>query len=376
MKKLLATCLCLGMTLSLSGCSFGQFTEKVVNLVHPQPEVVTESKPRVYMDEMKGTLVDFSGNMLTLNYNDQDYTFDVSQATLECTDGMLIGEEISIIYEGQIADQTTDTSSLHTLKVVDDYHNKPALTEHILTGKLVDLTENTLSVACSDGITTRFPITGREMYFTKGISKDIPVYIHYYGELAPAASEESHLLTGSNLKVVSVSDVDPFSAPKAVPIPKGKKADKVHAIIQDVDFNHLTVVVDGSSAVIDLDMSSIPCYFPGGVVPGAYLHFIYSGTFDGSSLNGIEVLCILGDQPSQMKTKDILFRVSGTIFAKTANTITIRTSDEAVLTFNIATAVNQTGGGLEIGDGIRITFNPLESQNTNLYAATLIEDAY
>ena len=50
------------------------------------------------------------------------YTFDVSQATLESADGMVRGDSVSVIYEGQLTD--TDTSTVRALKVVDDYHRK------------------------------------------------------------------------------------------------------------------------------------------------------------------------------------------------------------------------------------------------------------
>ena len=76
------------------------------------------------MDEVKGQLRDFTGNQLTVKSNETLYIFDVSQATLECEDGMITGDEVSVIYEGQLND--TDTTTVKALKVVDEVHKKAA----------------------------------------------------------------------------------------------------------------------------------------------------------------------------------------------------------------------------------------------------------
>ena len=64
----------------------------------------------------------FSGSQLILNTDSASYVFNVSNATLECKGGMITGDEISIIYEGQLSG--TDTGSVHVLKVVDEFHKK------------------------------------------------------------------------------------------------------------------------------------------------------------------------------------------------------------------------------------------------------------
>ena len=45
------------------------------------------------MDEIKGTLKDFTGATLTMESQEQTYVFDLSEATLECEDGMITGDE-------------------------------------------------------------------------------------------------------------------------------------------------------------------------------------------------------------------------------------------------------------------------------------------
>ena len=84
MKKLLAACVCAGLSLSMTGCSLGtvleQFTSTGDTSVRELTSLtdtttVTESKDRVYMDELSGTLQDFSGSQLILNTDSASYVF-------------------------------------------------------------------------------------------------------------------------------------------------------------------------------------------------------------------------------------------------------------------------------------------------------------
>ena len=134
MKKLLAACVCTVLTFSVTGCSPGTVLEQFTSTGDTSAREIasstdttttTESKDRVYMDEISGTLQDFSGSQLILNTDDASYVFNVSNATLECKAGMITGDEISIIYEGQLSN--TDTSSVRVLKVVDEFHKKNKL---------------------------------------------------------------------------------------------------------------------------------------------------------------------------------------------------------------------------------------------------------
>ena len=134
MKKLLAACVCAGLSFSFAGCSpetiLEQFTStgdtSVRELTSSSDTTTeTETKDRIYMDELSGTLQDFSGSQLILNTDSASYVFNVSNATLECKGGMITGDEISIIYEGQLSG--ADTGSVHVLKVVDEFHKKNKL---------------------------------------------------------------------------------------------------------------------------------------------------------------------------------------------------------------------------------------------------------
>ena len=176
MKKLLAVCACTVLSLSLSGCSLGTVLEQItstgdVSVEEPSsPEsAATEPKSRVYMDEISGTLQDFSGSQLILNKGEASYVFNLSGATLECKDGMITGDEISVIYEGQLSG--TDTSTVQTLKVVDEFHRKSKLKKRTAHGQVLSLTANTITLKSKKGKTATYPITGTEQYYQHGIKE-------------------------------------------------------------------------------------------------------------------------------------------------------------------------------------------------------------
>lgn len=122
---------------------------------------------RVYMDELPGTVQSFTGNKLTLVSSSLPYTFDVSQATLESEDGIIRGDSVSVIYEGQLTD--TDTSTVRALKVVDDYHTTDTLKDKTSHGQIQQLTANSVTIKSRGGKTATFPITGAEQYYQNGL---------------------------------------------------------------------------------------------------------------------------------------------------------------------------------------------------------------
>ena len=89
-----------GLSFSFAGCSpetiLEQFTStgdtSVRELTSSSDTTTeTETKDRIYMDELSGTLQDFSGSQLILNTDSASYVFNVSNATLECKGGMITG---------------------------------------------------------------------------------------------------------------------------------------------------------------------------------------------------------------------------------------------------------------------------------------------
>ena len=149
----------------------------------------------------------------------------------------------------------------------------------------------------------------------------------------------------------------------------------MQAVIQNVNLNTLQVTIQGTRTALNLDMSAIPCYFKGGAAPGSHITVTYTGEFNGTTLEGISILGITGQNPDVIKESHLSFTVSGEILGSTANTVTIQTPDGAIITCNISGAQNSSTGGLLSGSSIRITFNPAASRQSNIYTCLKIEDA-
>ena len=100
MKKLLAACVCAGLSFSFAGCSpetiLEQFTStgdtSVRELTSSSDTTTeTETKDRIYMDELSGTLQDFSGSQLILNTDSASYVFNVCPSKyISLKDGLLL----------------------------------------------------------------------------------------------------------------------------------------------------------------------------------------------------------------------------------------------------------------------------------------------
>lgn len=377
MKKLSAALILTTVFLSLSGCSAQDRLNQLLNAGDPQIPLKEAEHPRVYMDELCGTIKDFSGNQLTLFADPTLYSFDVSQADLECQNGLIAGDQVNVIYEGQL--EGADTSSVKVLKVVDPFHNKPSLEEKTVYGQVQNLTANSLTLKSQDGITAVYPITGTQQYYQNGIRSGAWVYLHYRGELK-SLSQDSTQQDASHIKVISVSDVEPFKVPAPTPTPQTsnekeqKKEQKLRAVIQGVSMNTLKVLPKNSKETLNIDMSSIPCRFSGGITEGSRVNLIYTGSFNGTTLEGMNLLGVTGEIPERLSSHSVSHCVSGEITGSTANTITILSDDGMSLTFLTDSAENLSSGGLLTGSRVKLTFNPAQSRETNVYPCLKIED--
>ena len=381
MKKYPFLFVCLGLMLCASSCSN---LGKLMDQISPQQETTqtedTAVSPRVYMDEMTGTLMDFDGTLLTIqNSKDESCVFNVSQATLECEGGMISGDEVTVIYEGQISD--SDTSQAKALKVVDEFHKKAQLEDRVAHVKVTGLTPNTISVESKKKTTAIYPITGTEQYYQNGIQVGSWVYIHYKGKFPPTGQTAPNSLNATHIKVLSVSDTEPLMLPPPTPTPSPEESTAPEAekhfaaAIQNLNGNILQVLPDGASQSINIDLSAIPCYFKGGTAPGAYISVTYTGEFNGSTLDGTQILAVTGYDPETLKSKNITYTIAGTITGTTVNTVTLKTTDGSTAICRTDSAVNAASGGLAIGTNIKVTFNPAQSKTSNIYQCLKIEDA-
>lgn len=377
MKKLLTACICLCFTFSMAGCSLGTVIDRFVSAGDASVSEAAPDKPRIYMDELNGILKDFNGHQVTVSADEQLYMFDVSEATLECEDGMVSGDEISVIYEGQLND--TDTSGVKALKVVDEYHKKTQLKDRTIHGTVLGLTTNTMTIHSKKGKTVTFSTTGVPQYYQNGIKKGSSIHIHYKGNFPEDNGNDSGVLNASYLKVLTISDIEPFAAPSPTPTPAPDQAsvpvNEFFCVVRSISQNILEVVTEGTNIPLKLDISAIPCYFPGGIAEGSHVTVPYTGEFNGTTPEGLTLLGATGENPDSQRDSHISFQVTGTVIGTTANTVTIQTDDQAILTFSMDKARNTSTGGLAEGCTIRITFNPAASRKTNIYSCLSIEDA-
>ena len=382
-KLLLSSC----VLLSLSGCTAGDliasYTSSQLDNSTAQ-EASDTPKQRVYMDEVKGTLQDFTGATLTMASQEQTYVFDVSEATLECEDGMITGDEISVIYEGQLSND--DTSTVKALKVVDDFHKKNQLEDRKAYGEVQSLTPNTITIKNKKGKTATYPITGTEQYYQNGIHAGVWIYIHFKGKFASNQDGQGSSLNASHLKVISISYIDPLTLPDPTPTPdpaeesadESGKEQQLHAVVQNISSNILTIQptgADTSQSSLNIDLSQIPSYFKGGTAPGSYVTINYKGQYQGNSLEGVTIISVTGDDPDSLATRNLSYTVSGTIIGHTANTVTLQTGDGATITCFTEGAKDTSTSSMETGAGIRITFDPTKSKESNIYTSIKIQDA-
>lgn len=379
MKKLSAALFCTVLLFSAAGCGFQNELRNLVSAGDPQVQEEASLAPRVYMDEIRGTVKDFTGNHLLIQKDETTYDFDVSQADLECQGGIITGDMINVIYEGRL--NGTDTSTVKALKVVDSYHNKTELKEKKTYGQVQGLTENTITLKSRSGKVASYPITGTEQYYQNGIRAGSWVYLHFRGNFGEPLSDDPNLLNARHLKVLSVSDIDPMKVPEPTPTPAPQdqkeqlKEQQLRGVIRGVNMNTLQVSPVHSDTVLKLDMSSVPCHFSGGLSSGSHVKITYTGKLNGTSTEGISILGITGEIPEQLKKSGVSFTVSGEITSSTANTITILSYDGMSLTFLTDTASNSSTGGLLTGSNVKLTFNPADSRASNIYTCLKIEDA-
>ena len=379
MKKRMPIICSVGLIFLLSGCSPVNYMKPLLSVGDIPEQEISEAKPRVYMDEIKGILRDFSGDTLSIvTDNGNEYYFDLSQASLECENGMITGDEVTVIYEGQLpeSDTSTDTSQIKVLKVVNDYRFHTDPEENIVSGKLQELTPNQMTLMLNDGKVITFLTTGCKQYYSSGMQKGTSVTVHYLGSQESAISEDENSYNAYHVKPVSASDTEPFKIPKKLVLTEGEETPQTFkGIIQDLELNTLTIVVTGSSKTISLDLSDIPAAFPGGPMPGSGVTVSYDGAWDGSTLSDITLLAVVGENPAKMKEYNIGCSVTGNIRGHTKNTVTLLSTDGAYITFRTDNAVDNSTSAMETGANIRVIFNPEDNRLTNVFSCLRIEDA-
>ena len=173
--------------LALTGCKKEeQKTEE------RKTEIIVESE-----GQMEGTLVSFEGKTLVVKEAGKDYTFDLSNASVN-TRNMRAGDELVIYYDGKLKDK--DTSKV-TVTSIEDIGENAHQTEKQAVGTLADLTENTITIRQNNGEELRFNSNNCQHEFKNGIREGNWVVVSYIGEINGRDTK--------NVTVIKITDNDP-----------------------------------------------------------------------------------------------------------------------------------------------------------------------
>ena len=370
----------LGLMLWFSGCTPSEALDRFTGADHEDAQVASEKDivitgDRVYMDEISGVLSDFDGTTLCLAKSGEKYFFDVSAATVECKNGLLSGDEISVIYEGKLSGQNTGT--VKALKVTDTLHKKKPLENRQIKGTLNTVSSTTIQLTTKKNRTLTCPTAGTAMYFEKGIHTGASLILTVLGD-TPLISEEPPTADGSLIAVLSVSDVSPPPTPKAPTITTPvtdpfTQMQELRATILNLSGQTLHFCPDNSTADLSIDLAAIPTYLPGGALPGNRISIYFTGEYDEKNLSTIAIDRVIGADPESLNKSDITCYVSGTVIGSTANTLSILTSDNLIFTCYTDGVLTESADISE-GSLVRIIFRPDSLSGTNIHTVYRIED--
>ncbi len=151
------------------------------------------------LNELTGTIKSFTGGYLYLQPDDNMDTleFNLSEAELDCENGILSGDHVSVFYEGEV--KGWDTSKVQVRRITDKV-DKEEMELESLVGTVVDVTTNTLSIRKEDRDTISFITTGANFQCSNGLEFGNWVNITYLGKIQGNNAK--------NVKVISVTDTD------------------------------------------------------------------------------------------------------------------------------------------------------------------------
>ncbi len=167
----------------------------------------TETKSVASAEELEmleGTLVKFTGGEIEIDDGKEEYTFDLSQASID-TKKMRSGDDLVVSYKGEI--DGTDTSNVQVVSVADNGNENESKNEKEAVGSLVDITMNTITIRQNDGTELTFNSNNCEHDFKNGIREGNWVVITYIGEIQGTDTQ--------NIAVIKITDDDENAVKKA-----------------------------------------------------------------------------------------------------------------------------------------------------------------
>ncbi len=309
------------------------------------------------ISSIDGTLVSFSGKDITIEADGQDYTFDVSKATVN-TENMLAGDEIVIHYEGKL--QGTDTADVKVISVEDKGGTATEQKEKLVVGTLIKITENAITIKQNDGTELTFNSNNCEHDFKNGIREGNWIVVTYVGEIQGTDTK--------NVKVIKITDNDANTVEKEQHKMNIRAVDEKVYSTADVhvresygtDSPILGTVKKRESlertGICDNGWSRVVYNNKDAYVFGDYLSTkAPASDAPAAKTDGKPVEQPAPVQQPQEQPQEEHQTVTGTVVDVSMNTLTF-SADEANYTVYIADAVHQYKNGIQTGNVVTVTY--------------------
>lgn len=343
-----------------------------------------------------GTLVNLTENTITIRQNDgTELLFNSNNCQHEFKNGIREGNWIVVTYIGEI--QGTDTKNITVIKITDHDPNVVQEEQKQMNIKAVNETVYaTAGVYIRESYTTDSKVLGS---LAKGSSimrtgvcdngwsrvlytdKDAYIYGEYLTTEKPKADAPAAKTNGEPPAAMQAgNEPQPIvQLPEGLQKPEEPKGDGSPAGVQqeaktlegtvlDVSMNTITVAANGQEYT--LNVMDAEHEYANGIQTGNTVAVTYVG-----SLEEPENLIVLKVQDSDPNESAKNAQFVGEIVDATMNTLTIRTEDDAVMTFMKEDAdVNLDS--VQVGLKVKVTADMTASEaDENVFQATRIEPA-
>ncbi len=321
-----------------------------------------------------GTLVGLTENTITIRQNDgKELKFNSNNCRHEFKNGIREGNWIVVTYIGEL--QGTDTKNITVVKITDDDPNVVREEQKQMDIRAVDETVYaTAGVYIRESCTTDSKVLGSlakgssirrtgvcENGWSRVLYADRDAYI--YGEYlttekpkeeAPAAKTNGEapatLQAGNEPQPITPRPDVQLSGQPETPEPSQGAQQEVQALegtVLDVSMNTVTVAAEGQEYTFNI--MDAEHEYANGIQTGNTVVVTYIG-----SLERLEELIVIKVQDSDPNegAKDALY--VGEIVDATMNTVTIRTEDDAVMTF-IKEGASVNLDSLQVGLKVKVT---------------------
>lgn len=343
-----------------------------------------------------GTLVNLTENTITIRQNDgTELLFNSNNCQHEFKNGIREGNWIVVTYIGEI--QGTDTKNITVIKITDHDPNVVQEEQKQMNIKAVNETVYaTAGVYIRESYTTDSKVLGS---LAKGSSimrtgvcdngwsrvlytdKDAYIYGEYLTTEKPKADAPAAKTNGEPPAAIQAgNEPQPIvQIPEGIQKPEEAKGDSspagaqqeaktLEGTVLDVSMNTITVEANGQEYT--LNVMDAEHEYANGIQTGNTVAVTYVG-----SLEEPENLIVLKVQDSDPNESAKNAQFVGEIVDATMNTLTIRTEDDAVMTFMKEDAdVNLDS--VQVGLKVKVTADMTASEaDENVFQATRIEPA-